>query len=519
MRGCHPAAARPHNLENPMSVSSNAKTLLATWSAVAALSACGGADEVASPGEGAFPPPPPVAAPPPAGPPTGGPAADCPERFANVGTIVDRDGAMLRVCQLPSLITGGLLVPRREGTIYTISGRTDVGQDQGGDVTQPLPGAQDGVLTIEAGVRLYGSAGLDYIVVNRGSQINVQGTATEPVIMTSRQSIEGTTGEDSIGQWGGLVILGRAPISNCDAPGIPAGDATCQAIVEGANALYGGNGPSDSSGSLRYLRVQHTGFQVLPGNELNGITLAGVGSGTTIEYVQVHNSSDDGIEWFGGTVNARYLVMTGIDDDSFDTDTGYNGAIQFAIVVQRPNGGNHMTEMSGSSRLPLSSPKIANATFVGRTGAGAGPGIILNSGSNAQYYNTIVTKPATGSGTAASCLDIDDYDFTNPRPTDSTGTLGAFHSVFFSCSIAFGDDADGAAALVFNAGTNNTATGTSTLTDTFVNGPDEAAVPAYNNLTAVSPFFQQVDYIGAVRDANDTWWQGWTCGLTADTPC
>ncbi|HEY8508959.1 MAG TPA: hypothetical protein VIL32_11420, partial [Steroidobacteraceae bacterium] len=264
---------------------SKLKTLVSALGAVAALSACGGADEVASPGEAAFAPPPPAPAPAPPPPPpsSSAPAADCPAGFINVGTINAR-GTVLRNCQLPQLITGGLVVPKREGTIYSVSGRTDVGQDQGGDITAPDITRAQGVLTFEAGVTLFGSGGLDYIVVNRGSQINVQGTASEPVIMTSRQSVEGTTGVDSIGQWGGLVILGRAPISNC--PGtVPSGDPACEAQVEGTSAFYGGNGPADNSGSIRYLRLMHSGFQILPNNELNGITLAGVGSGTTIEYV------------------------------------------------------------------------------------------------------------------------------------------------------------------------------------------------------------------------------------------
>jgi hypothetical protein len=495
----------------------NLKTLVATLSAVAALSGCGGADDVASPGEAAFAPPPPVQAPtptptPPPPPPSGGPAADCPTSFVNVGTILDKAGATLRVCQLPQLVTGGLVVPRLDGTIYTLSGRTDVGQDQGGDFNAPLSTAARGVLTIEAGVKIYGSAGLDYIVVNRGSQINVQGTATSPVIMTSRQSIEGSTTIDSIGQWGGLVVLGRAPINNCEGAGTTPGTAQCQAQVEGTNAFYGGNGVSDNSGSIRYLRIQHSGFQVLPNQELNGITLAGVGNGTTFDHVQVHNSSDDGIEWFGGTVNARYLVMTGNDDDSFDTDAGFNGAIQFALIVQRANGGDRMNEMSSLTRAPVSNPKIANATFVGR--AGGGVGIIMNTGSNVQYYNTVVTKAAGGTGAGASCLDIDDA-----QPAGPTSTKGSFNSVFFSCPNAFEDDTAGDAAAAFNAGVGNASAGTSTLTATFVNGANETAVTPFGTLTTVSSFFQQVGYIGAVRDANDTWWQGWTCGLTADTPC
>jgi hypothetical protein len=494
-----------------MSVQNNLKTLVTAFSALVALSACGGSDDVASPGEAAFTAPPPVTAPPPAPPPppSGGPAADCPTGFANVGTILDEAGATLRVCQLPPLITSGLVVPKRDGTIYSVSGRTDVGQDQGGNITSPLAGAERGILTLEAGVRIYGSGGLDYIVVNRGSHFNVQGSATEPVILTSRQDIEGSTTIDSIGQWGGLVILGRAPINNCPG-GVTPGTPGCEAQVEGTNAFYGGNGPADNSGSIRFLRLKHSGFQILPNNELNGITLAGVGSGTTIDHVQVHNSSDDGIEWFGGTVNARHLVLTGNDDDSLDMDSGFNGAVQFVIAAQRPNGGDRMNEMSnagGLARLPVTNARIANFTYVGR--AGGGVGIVLNTASNIQYYNGVVTKAAGGTGAGASCFDHD----------DAPDTVGSFDSVFFSCPNAFDDDASGAAAARFAAGTNNTSAGTSTLTDTFVNGANETAVPGFATLGTVSAFFTQVSYVGAVRDATDTWWQGWTCGLTAADPC
>jgi hypothetical protein len=485
-------------LQNPASIKPLKPLILAIGAALL-ISACGGgADEVASPGQGAFPPP---ASPPPGDPPdddpppTGGPAEDCPEGFANVGTVAD---GSLRNCQLPQKIVGNLVVPQREGTVYSINGRVDVGEDQGGDANAPVADADKGILTVEPGVTLFGSAGLDYVVVNRGSQIFAEGTATDPIVFTSRQSVEGETNIDSIGQWGGLVVLGRAPISNC--PGtVSPGDPTCEAQVEGTNAFYGGNQPADNSGVLKYVRVMHSGFQILADNELNGITLAGVGNGTVVDYVQVHNSSDDGIEWFGGTVNARHLVMTGIDDDSFDTDVGYNGAIQYGIVVQRAGGGDSVNEMSGSDLARASNPKLANVTYVGQGEADAA--IVMNEGTNVQYYNAVVAG-------APHCLDV-----------DASTTTGSFDSVFFSCAEPFKDDAEGYAAALFNAGSNNTADGTSTLTATFINGANESAVPAFANLAAVSPFFEQVDYIGAVRDANDTWWQGWTCGLTADTPC
>ena len=171
-----------------------------------------------------------------------------------------------------------------------------------------------------------------------------------------------------------------------------------------------------------------------------------------------------------------------------------------------------MNEFSGLG-LEAANPKIANVTYVGRAGGGAG--IAMNTGTNSRYFNTVVTRPAGGSGSGASCLDVDNGVQESPPGT----TTGTFDSVFFSCPNAFDDDASGAAAALFNAGTNNTANGTSTLTATFINGANESAVTAFANLPSVSSFFAQVSYIGAVRDANDTWWQGWTCGLTAATPC
>jgi hypothetical protein len=476
-------------------------TLLAVTASVLALAACGGADGVASPGEGGF---------------TGGgggggtgggggggggtgPAADCPSGFSNVGTIVAAVGGELRVCQLPAQILGNLVVPLRAGTIYSISGRVDVGQDRGGNAASPIAGAQQGILTIDPGVRIYGSAGLDYIVVNRGSQIFAQGTSTQPIVFTSKQSIEGATGVDSIGQWGGIVLLGRANISNCPG-GTAYGSANCEAQVEGTNALYGGNANADNTGVMRYVRVQHSGFQILPNNELNGITLAGVGSGTTFEYVQVHNSSDDGFEWFGGKVNARYLVATGNDDDSFDTDQGFDGSIQYGIVVQRANGGDKMIEASMASLAtgnPRSRPQFSNITFVGR---GVNDALVFNTGTDVNMYNSVVRN------TGADCLDMDNLP----------ATTGTFRSVFFACTNPFDADADDESAIFTNA--SNVPTGTSTLTGTFINGANETAV-AVTSPTGLSSHFVLPTYIGGVRDAADTWWSGWTCGLAAGSTC
>ena len=136
----------------------------------------------------------------------------------------------------------------------------------------------------------------------------------------------------------------------------------CTSQVEGANAQYGGNTPADNSGRLSHVRVQHSGFEILPGNELNGITLAGVGNGTVVENVQVHNSSDDGIEIFGGTVNLRNIVLTGNDDDSLDVDTGWRGAVQNLLIVQRPAGGDRGFEFSSAGNRTAQTPPAGQPT-------------------------------------------------------------------------------------------------------------------------------------------------------------
>src|SRR5690606_9251620 len=144
-----------------------------------------------------------------------------------------------------------------------------------------------------------------------------------------------------------------------------------------------------------YVRVQHSGFQILPNNELNGITLAGVGTGTVVDFVQIHNSSDDGIEWFGGTVNAKHLVFTGIDDDNLDTDVGFSGTMQFVIAIQRAGGGDRIIEASSAGTAPRSAPKRSNFAFVSRAVAGAGAPITLNSRTGFNLSNGIVVASGT----------------------------------------------------------------------------------------------------------------------------
>ena len=497
-------------------------TLLAISASALTLAACGSA-EVASPGEGDFGGGTGGGGGGPVTPPPGTPAADCPTGLANVGLVA---GGTLRACQLPATITGALTLSVRAGTIYAISGRTEVGTDRGADPTAPVAGSVQGVLTIDPGVRVFASGGTDYLLVNRGSQIFAEGTATNPIVFTSRQNIEGTTTANSQGQWGGIVIAGRAPTAVCPV-GVTAPNAACVGQVEGTSANYGGASPADNSGRLRYVQVNYSGFELSPNNELQALTLAGVGSGTTVDHFQSYNSSDDGIEIFGGTVNLSHLVINGADDDGLDTDTGWRGGAQFVIITQKPtavtNGSRGFEWSSAPSGTAFfAQPKVSNVTIVGRNAAVAADAIItLNTGTDATLINSVFTNPSTS---ASACLDIDDANTVANTPV--------FNSIYFACNRPFENDANidaAATGAIFALGANNTSAGGSTMTAPvgatisnqnlgFINGANESAVTP-TNAPGVYAFFQAVTYIGAVRNAADTWYLGWTCGLQAGSTC
>lgn len=507
--------------------------LLATAAAIT-VTACG-ADNIASPGVPDFQPAPaptptptPVPTPTPT-PPTGGtPPADCPSGTTNAGIITIANGTEVRQCDLSGVITDNVVLTNPGNIIYSLTGQVEVGVDTG--ATGNAPAGDSAVLTIDPGLVIFGSTQADSLVINRGSQIFANGTATRPIIFTSESNVNGSVTDDNIGEWGGLVILGSAPIAECagNDPNNPGGTRTdCQQSVEGLSdqRFYGGANPGDSSGSLQFVQVRYPGFALFGGNELNGITLAGVGANTTFENVQVHNSSDDGIEWFGGRVNGKNLALTGNDDDSIDTDVGFRAFLQFVLVVQRAGGGDNGWESDsdggGQEVLPRQFVQLSNFTFVGNGGSGD-DGVEFRGGTDGALFNGTIAN-------FDNCVDIDESQTIRAADAalDDAGPI-RFESVFLTCSTAFPDDNTGgnpdtvtsAEILpIFNAGSNNTANGTSTLAAIFINGANETAVPVFD-VTAISSFFENVNFIGAVQDANDTRFQGWTCGLYSATgPC
>jgi hypothetical protein len=484
--------------------------MLLLVSAALPLAACG-ADDVASPGEGVIVVPAPTPTPTPGPTPTPTPTptpvpADCPSGTTNAGTINSVNGER-RVCQISGRISSNLALAKVPGAIYSLSGRVDVGTDVGGDGN--AAGGNGVTLTIDPGVVIFASSGNDFLVVNRGSRLVAEGTSTNPIVFTARSNVVGTATDSSQSLWGGVVMLGRAPISDCLA-GATGGAADCQQQIEGtSNALYGGNVAADNSGSLRYVQIRYSGFAIAAGNELQGLTTGGVGSGTTFDYVQVHNSSDDGVEFFGGRHNFKHLIVTGADDDSIDTDLGYKGFIQYVIAVHRDSGnGDSMIEADSNGNedaTPRQNTRLANFTFVHRSTTQGLNAMLLRGGTDYTMVNGVVTAPGT-----VACLDIDGATTVQATGPDEAGPP-VFQSVFFSCGTPFRDDGNLAATQApFAAGANNVSAGTSSLTGVFINGANEAAVTAFAASTLGS-FFENTTYIGAVRDANDTWYRGWTC--------
>jgi len=420
----------------------------------------------------------------------------CPAGTTQVGILTG-----LNRCELRGVYVNDLTLTA--GNIYQLTGRVEIGADVGGDGLRA--GGDPANLTIDAGVTVFGNSGADFIQVNRGSKIFANGTSTQPVIFTALADVNNTAAPTGRGLWGGVIINGRAPINSCPGPG---GLATCEAQVEGSSGFYGGALANDSSGRLNYVQIKHSGFEVTPNNELNGITLAGVGNGTVIDFLQVHNSSDDGIEWFGGTVNAKHVVLTGISDDSLDWASGWRGNLQFALVVQASDEGDRIVEADNlptdQTKTPLTAPNVSNFTFVGLPNRSAA--ILQRVGVGGRFINGVVTG-------SPQCLDIDDASTVAAGPR--------YDSVIFNCATApFVNDTnvDGAAiANIFNAGTNNSTNVATTLTGTFINGATENGRTVLNPST-LDAFFTPVTYIGAVQNAGDTWWQGWTCGLGSPTP-
>lgn len=439
-----------------------------------------------------------------------------------------------------------LTIPRIDG-VHIFEGSLFVGQNVN---SGPAPAAGEGpTLTIEAGSTLAFTDSVDYVLINRGSRIIADGTADAPITFTAvRDAVDGAAGPEDVQLWGGIVINGNGLTNNCtDAE---RQNNQCHVLAEGQPSNYGGNDNSESSGILRYVVVKHTGFEVAPGNELNGITFNAVGSGTTVENVQVYSTYDDGVEFFGGAVDVTNLITMYVKDDSIDFSDGYVGTIRNALVIQPLNDGNRCVEGDniGESRseplntAPRTNPTIANMTCIVGNGKspmnthGDSEGVLLRFGAQAQIvdsiiysgYGSVFGEQFDGAPRPSNeCVEIEhDVSLADAAAGNSTitnsivaceeATKGAFANADTLAEwVAGANPSTNGADYSFNTG--NTIITDPTNANVSVLEPNSfytatTLTDAAGNPIAITPTSGQ---LGAVTRAND-WTAGWSFGLHAD---
>ena len=422
-------------------------------------------------------------------------------------------------------------------------------------------------LTIEPGTTIYSSSdpGADAgpeddavgaVIVSRGGLIDAPGTPEAPITFTAIEELEVECGADldgnsvvgplptatTSGLWGGVILLGHANAVINDASGNNIGNATIEGFgpngvdVDGdtrADAQEYGfdsafpRNDADSSGTMTYVRIQHGGFAFGEGNEINGLTLGGVGSGTVLNHIEIVANSDDGIEFFGGTVNTSNIAVVFCEDDSFDLDNGVAGHHQFWFAIQSP-AGDRLGEWDGlngdlSDVSGASSPAIYNATFVG-------PGLNVGDNSSAIFIDDAFSGTLQNSIIAEKETNL--VDFSNPDgPLGTFGNAGQFTNNTIGNFGNF-DNVDPASVLG-NAPDTFYANGFVTLDDNTTPGVDPVLFTALERdssgellmvdprpvaessavtgpLAALPAECQPADYRGAFAPTGPTWLDGWS---------
>lgn len=378
-------------------------------------------------------------------------------------------------------------------------------------------------ITIPPGTIIFGEqSSKGTLIINRGAKINAQGTSTNPIVFTSQLP----PGQRGPGDWGGIIIAGYASIN------VPGGTAT---IEGGTGTVYGGGATpndDDSSGVMRYVRIEFPGIAFLPDNEINGLTLGGVGRKTVLEYIQVSYSGDDAFEWFGGTVNGKYLISFKPVDDDFDTDFGFRGKLQFGFGLRDPNiadisGSNGFesdNDGTGTFNTPRTAPIFSNFTMVGPmpdTSASANAnhrrGIHLRRSTLTSIYNSIFMGYRTGAlldGTnvANACtgdtLQIRNSIWAGMRVANGmTTNVTGFDAEGWYATAAYGNrrfsqPSDVMLIAPFNLTNPNPVPQSSSPASPALSGA------SFTNSRLQDPFFTPTTYIGAFG-TGPRWDTGW----------
>lgn len=384
------------------------------------------------------------------------------------------------------------------------------------------------ILTIEPGTVVLGEkATKGTLIINRGGKLNAVGTASNPIIMTSNQG----PGERDRGDWGGLVIVGRAPNNQ----GEPAVEGITPAVY------FGGTDSNDSSGNMQYMRVEFAGIELTPNNETNSITMGSVGAGTTMENLMVSFGGDDGFEWFGGNVNGKNLISLGIWDDDYDVDYGYSGNVQFGVVIRYPS----YADQSGSNAFEADNGPNDNVTDFLTTGTFSnftvvGPRLSPSQSINANFQHAIDLRRRVAVTIANSVFQgfprgirmnqqsvVDNYTagtgalinnvLIAPSTTYNSNTSfsDAVQSIWEANNTTITDyTADNYATVLSGLGMNQnlwfgnrTKEMYSTPTFTLTSGALTSGAN-FSHPRLSGGFFQSVPYIGAFGGTD--WTQGWT---------
>jgi hypothetical protein len=402
-------------------------------------------------------------------------------------------------------------------------------------------------LTIAAGNTLAFQDPADYILINRGSTIIAQGTAANPITLTGyTDAVTRTAGPEDVQLWGGLVINGNGITNNCtDAQ---RASNQCHVVAEGQPSHYGGNNNSESSGTLRYVVVKHTGFEAAPGDELNGVSFNAVGSGTVIENLQVYSTFDDGVEFFGGAANIRNFVALYVRDDSIDFSDGWSGVVENALVIHAQLNSNHCIEGDsiGSGRTgvgepyttaPVSNPTIRNLTCItsqSPTGThGPSRGAIIRQGAQVHIEDSIwfgaygqIANPSTPAA-GTQCFEFRSSGGDTSAPLAASGQSTMDGTILACQTPTNGSFANGDAQSQWVLGANPSTNGANysfNTENTIISAPTGATVSvleansfytstAPNNGVAPIPALTGAGrHRGAVLRASD-WTAGWTYGL------
>ncbi len=380
---------------------------------------------------------------------------------------------------------------------------------------------EDGAtLNIEAGTVIKGKPGqgesASALIICQGAKIFANGTKDHPIIFTAEADDVNEPGDLPLpirGQWGGLMVLGKAIVNTAS------GTGHIEGIPEEPRTLYGGDDDADNSGVIRYVSIRHGGTDIGSGNEINGLTMGGVGSGTTIEYVEVINNNDDGFEWFGGSVNCKYLVSAFNADDSFDYDEGYRGMGQFWLSIADPDESNRAGEHDGGTNpkdgTPYAQAKVYNATYIGGDSSDINAdndyALKIRDNAGAIYKNSIFMSFNYG-------VDIEDVAETevDSRQRLDQGDIVLANNIWYN--FGNGDTIEAISKHEYEAAhlaANNNVIADPLITvgydrdQTFLPLP-EAGSPAFDNLAEIpaNAFYSQVAFKGAFGSVN--WLRDWT---------